>query len=100
MRAMRADTAIRACTSADAQIGEVRQRAAAGALGPDLGHDDAVALVKKFLEDILQLSGGVGAVQRPLVGEHRAGFEGAQAGAGTGVIALMNQIADDEIKLQ
>src|SRR5450756_109453 len=71
------------------QLGEVGERPPAGAFGADFGDHNPVAFVKKVLQDILQLRRGVGTVQRPLIGQHRAGFESAQARAQRGVVAVL-----------
>ena len=80
--------------------GEVRERATAGAFGADFGDDNPVAFVKKILEDILQLRRGVGAVQRPLVGQHGASFEGAQAGTQRGIVGVLQEVARHQIEFE
>src|SRR5580765_1928152 len=82
------------------QLREVRERPPAGTFGADFGNYDPVAFVNKALEDIFQLRRGVGAVQRPLIGQHRAGFERAQAGAQRGVVAVVQKIASYQVEFK
>ena len=82
------------------QLGEVRERATAGAFGADFGDHNPVAFVEKILEDILQLRRGMGAVQRPLIGQHGAGFEGAQAGTQRSVVGVLQQVARNQVEFK
>src|SRR5260370_38240094 len=68
------------------QLGEVRERATGGAFGADFGDHNPVAFVKEILENILQLRRGVGAVQRPLVGQPGTGLAGEQPGTERGIV--------------
>ena len=67
---------------------------------PDFGNHNAVAFVNKALEDIFQLRRSVGAVQRPLIGQHRAGFERAKPGAQRVVVAVLQKIARHQVEFK
>ena len=82
------------------QLGEVGERPPAGAFGADFRNYDAVAFVNKAFEDIFQLRRSVGAVQRPLIGQHRASFERAKPGAQRGVVAVLQKIARHQVEFK
>jgi hypothetical protein len=77
--------------------GKVRQRAPAGSFGAHFGDHNAVAFVKKLAQNILELGSRMGAVQRPLIGQHRLRFESAQPRFERSVIAFVEQVARDQI---
>ena len=89
-----------AAHTSPSQSGEVRERTTAGAFGADFGDHNPVALMDEILEDILQLRRGMGAVQRPLIGQHGAGFEGAQPQMQRSVVGVLQQVARYQVEFE
>jgi hypothetical protein len=82
------------------ELPQVAQSAPASPFRSDFRHHDAVALMKELPQNVLQLRGGVGAAQCPLVGQHLLGFKGPQARPEGAVIAFVEHVAGDQVELQ
>jgi len=61
---------------------------------------NAVALIQKLPQNLLQLRRRVCALQGPLVRQHLPGFERPQARFEGSVIAVIQQIAGNQVKFQ